>query len=151
MIQKRYQNAANRKLFGPNLVRFSSHSNADGTQADEDVARYRSEIVQTLTNWIVDGGGGQDLLDDTDFYDGMHKFLFHSDAPQLAPLRELFQRVTRRPNMETVPAPSAGHSSTGFGSSAPSLSDMDPETLADNLDAIAAAALKPVTLTVSIR
>ena len=51
--------------------------------------------------------------------------------------------------MEVVPGPSAGQTSTGFGSSAPCLGDIDPETLADNLDAIAAAAFKPVTSTVS--
>ncbi|KDN42364.1 hypothetical protein RSAG8_06855, partial [Rhizoctonia solani AG-8 WAC10335] len=145
MIRKRYQNAPNKKSFtASNLVRFSSHS---GTNEAEEDDRYRSEVIQTLTNWIVEGSGGQDLLDDTDFYDAMYKFLFHSESAQLESLRQLFNRVTRRPSMETVPVPSAGHSSTGFGSTVPSLDDIDPETLADNLDAIAAAALKPVTLT----
>ncbi|QRW25524.1 breakpoint cluster region [Rhizoctonia solani] len=126
MIQKRYRNAANKKSFtSSSLARFSSHSNPDGNPEDD---QYRNEIIQTLTNWIVEGAGGQDLLDDTDFYGAMH-------------------RVTRRPNMETPSVPSAGHSSTGFGSTVPTLDDIDPETLADNLDAIAAAALKPVTLT----
>ncbi|CUA76422.1 breakpoint cluster region [Rhizoctonia solani] len=145
MIRKRYQNVPNKKSFtSSHLVRFSSHSKSDETEEDD---QYRSEVVQTLTGWIVEGGGGQDLLDDPDFYDAMYKFLFHSESAQLESLRQLFKRVTRRPNMETVPAPSAGHSSTGFGSAVPSLDDIDPETLADNLDAIAAAALKPVTLT----
>lgn len=123
--------------------------NADEAQSDAETESYRAEILQTLTNWILEGGGGQDLLDDTDFYDGMYKFLMHSNTPQLAPLRDLFKRVTRRPSMEVVPGPSSGQTSTGFGSSAPSLEDIDPETLADNLDAIAAAAFKPVTSTVS--
>ncbi|CAE7194218.1 unnamed protein product [Rhizoctonia solani] len=140
MIRKRYQNVPNKKSFTSNLARFS-----DPDQAEED-DHYRSEVVQALTAWIVEGGGGQDLLDDPDFYDAMHKFLFHSESAQLESLRQLFKRVTRRPNMETVPVPS-GHSSTGFGSAVPCLEDIDPETLADNLDAIAAAALKPVTLT----
>ncbi|KAF8723198.1 GTPase-activator protein for Rho-like GTPases, partial [Rhizoctonia solani] len=145
MIQKRYRNAANKKSFtSSSLARFSSHSNPDGNPEDD---QYRNEIIQTLTNWIVEGAGGQDLLDDTDFYGAMHKFLFDSEVPQLNGLRELFKRVTRRPNMETPSVPSAGHSSTGFGSTVPTLDDIDPETLADNLDAIAAAALKPVTLT----
>ncbi|CAE6383766.1 unnamed protein product [Rhizoctonia solani] len=145
MIQKRYRNAANKKPFAPsNLARFSSHSDPDGNLDDD---QYRSEIIQTLTNWIVEGAGGQDLLDDTDFYGAMYNFLFDSEVPQLNALRELFKRVTRRPGMETVSVPSAGHSSTGFGSTVPTLNDIDPETLADNLDAIAAAALKPVTLT----
>ncbi|KAG8691032.1 rho GTPase-activating protein [Ceratobasidium sp. 423] len=144
MIRKRYQNAANKKSLTPsNLIRFSSHSNPDKTEDDH----YRFEVTQALINWIIEGGGGQDLLDDTDFYDAMYKFLFHSESAQLEPLRELFKRVTRRPNLETAPVPSAGHSSTGFGSAVPSLDDTDPESLADNLDAIAAAALKPVTLT----
>lgn len=153
MIQKRYQNAASRKPFLPNpssFVRFSTHSNADGSQADVDAAQYKSEIVQAFTNWIIEGGGGQDLLDDTDFFDAMHRFLFHSEEkPELASLCDLFKRVTRRPSLEAVPGPSAGQTSTGFGSAAPSLEDIDPETLADNLDAIAAAAFKPVTSTVS--
>ncbi|KAF8749816.1 GTPase-activator protein for Rho-like GTPases [Rhizoctonia solani] len=145
MIQKRYRNAANKKSFtSSSLARFSSHSNPDGNPEDD---QYRNEIIQTLTNWIVEGAGGQDLLDDTDFYGAMHRFLFDSEVPQLNGLRELFKRVTRRPNMETPSVPSAGHSSTGFGSTVPTLDDIDPETLADNLDAIAAAALKPVTLT----
>ncbi|KAG9088684.1 rho GTPase-activating protein [Ceratobasidium sp. UAMH 11750] len=143
MIQKRYANAATRKPFStngaPNFPRLSSRSKDD----DE----YKSEILQTLTNWIIEGGGGQDLLDDTEFFEGTHKFLFHSNARELEPLRELFKRVTRRPGLEVVPGPSGGQTSTGFGSSAPSLDDIDPETLADNLDAIAAAAFKPVTLT----
>ncbi|CAE6480833.1 unnamed protein product [Rhizoctonia solani] len=145
MIRKRYQNAPNKKSFtASNLAHFSSQSKSDETEEDD---RYRSEVIQALTSWIVEGGGGQDLLDDTDFYDAMYNFLFRSESPQLESLRQLFKRVTRRPNMETVSAPSAGHSSTGFGSTVPSLDDIDPETLADNLDAIAAAALKPVTLT----
>ncbi|KAG9092063.1 rho GTPase-activating protein [Ceratobasidium sp. 370] len=143
MIQKRYANAATRKPFStngaPTFPRLSSRS--------KDDEEYKSEILQTLTNWIIEGGGGQDLLDDTEFFEGMHKFLFHSNAPELEPLRELFKRVTRRPSLEVVPGPSGGQTSTGFGSSAPSLDDIDPETLADNLDAIAAAAFKPVTLT----
>ncbi|CAE6515386.1 unnamed protein product [Rhizoctonia solani] len=145
MIQKRFQNAAKKKSFtSSNLVRFSSTSSPDETEDDD---HYRAEVIQTLTNWIVEGGGGQDLLDDTDFYDSMYKFLFHSESAQLESLRQLFRRVTRRPNMETVSVPSTGHLSTGFGSAVPSLDDVDPEALADNLDAIAAAALKPVTLT----
>ncbi|CCO34478.1 GTPase-activating protein BEM2/IPL2 AltName: Full=Bud emergence protein 2 [Rhizoctonia solani AG-1 IB] len=145
MIQKRYKNAANRKSFAPsNPTRFSSHSGSDGNL---EYDQYRSEIIHALTNWIVEGAGGQDLLDDTDFYGAMYNFLFDSEAPQLNGLRELFKRVTRRPNMDTASVPSAGHSSTGFGSAVPTLNDVDPETLADNLDAIAAAALKPVTLT----
>ncbi|KAG8780421.1 rho GTPase-activating protein [Ceratobasidium sp. 428] len=143
MIQKRHANAATRKSFStngaPNFTRFAARTNPD--------EEYKSEILKTLTNWIIEGGGGQDLLDDTEFFDGMHKFLFHSNAPELEPLRELFKRVTRRPSLEVVPGPSSGQTSSGFGSSAPSLDDIDPETLADNLDAIAAAAFKPVTLT----
>ncbi|KAG9127010.1 rho GTPase-activating protein [Ceratobasidium sp. 392] len=143
MIHKRYTNAATRKSFStngaPNFTRFASRTNAD--------EEYKAEILRTLTNWIIEGGGGQDLLDDTEFFDGMHKFLFHSNAPELEPLRELFKRVTRRPSLEVVPGPTSGQTSSGFGSSAPILDDIDPETLADNLDAIAAAAFKPVTST----
>ncbi|QRW12962.1 breakpoint cluster region [Ceratobasidium sp. AG-Ba] len=141
MIQKRYVNAANHKPFS-NTSNFVRHSSRSDTDDD-----YTAEIIHVLTNWIIEGGGGQDLLDDTEFFDGMYKFLFHSDAPELGPLRDLFKRVTRRPALEVVPGPSGGATSTGFGSSAPSLDDIDPETLADNLDAIAAAAFKPVTLT----
>jgi hypothetical protein len=149
MIQKRYNNSASPKPFSQpsNIVRFSSSPNAEAQPGAENA---QSEILQTLTNWIIEGGGGQDLLDDTDFFDAMHRFLFHSDEVELAPLRDLFKRVTRRPSMEVVPGPSAGQTSTGYGSSAPSLCGIGPETLADNLDAIAAAAFKPVTQNVSL-
>ena len=128
--------------------------------------RIRLEVFSTIHEWIDQGGGAQDALDDPQLFDALKRFLVTTavakipqstdfeDRPAWIELENarqgtlsVFMLQTRRPKLQT----SSGRDSTlaltahNFGRQPPSIDSIDPETLVDNLDALAATALRFVT------
>lgn len=124
------------------------------------------DVLSTLNEWIDKGGGAQDALGDPDLFDAMNKFLTLTSVAksidgtnaddslmwdELEDARQntlaSFKSQTRRPKLQ---APAARDSIAvtavhNFGPLPPSIDDIDPEALVDNLDALAAAAMHSVT------
>ena len=133
-------------------------------------ATVRKEILEVIIDWLRDGGGAQDILDNTALYHAVGSFLTSAsdlispppslkDDPAvsdiytnlsetLATLNSLFTSQTMRPYIHPLFSQD-GTSSTveshNFGREAPDLDTIQPEELVDNLDAMAAAAFRNVT------
>ncbi|KAJ6626628.1 hypothetical protein B0H10DRAFT_1997916 [Mycena sp. CBHHK59/15] len=139
------------------------------------VAGSRTEILDTLKNWLTRGGGAQDMLDDVNLYTATRAFLDNStdhvmlqSANASDPgvqqawstltevrcgLRQTFATYTMRPpaafsTLNHAPiAPINGQRSRHQNQSRepPDIDRVDPEELVDNLDAMASAAFSNVT------
>jgi hypothetical protein len=137
------------------------------------VANARSEVLQTIKEWLTLGGGAQDVLDDPQLFNGIRSFLDnHSDhvvyeasnfedvnvRQAWANLTEVkssllssFISQTMRPL--TTRAPPIRRSSVNGAARSRNLStreppDVDriePEDFVDNLDSMACAAFSNVT------
>lgn len=126
----------------------------------------RLDILLTLYEWIDNGGGAQDALGDPELFDAMRNFLVVTsitqvpdgtsaeDKPLWAELENarqntltLYRSQTRRPKLQVPSARDslAVSSVHNFGLQPPSFDEIDPETLVDNLDALAATAMHSVT------
>lgn len=133
------------------------------------VIRARTEVLETISRWIHEGGGAQDTLDDPQLYASLLSF-FNSPTehappaesasdPQVqrgfATINENRKAVlislslqTLRPIARNVfgseillePSPSPS-----FGPEAPDIDQVKPEDLVNNIDAMAAAAFRNVT------
>lgn len=133
-------------------------------------------MLDTLKEWLVTGGGAQDILDDVNLYKSIRSFL---DSPidhtvhlsesfeelhvrqtwtTLTELRRsvctTFKSQTMRPVMArgslTHKRHGAGQRTHNIGSrEAPDLDRMDPEGFVDNIDGMALAAFSNVTAEVS--
>ena len=134
------------------------------------VVRLRLEVFDTLSEWILQGGGAQDALDDGGLYEAFLSFLTQpteqkllevgsnpeSDAGQS--LRQLdqsrksllatFRSQTMRPSPRSLPAPDAandGMASASYSSELPDIDQLDPEELVNNLNLMASATFRNVT------
>ncbi|KAH8827785.1 rho GTPase activating protein 22 [Flagelloscypha sp. PMI_526] len=138
-------------------------------------ASTRSEVLDTMREWIVVGGGAQDLLDDHDLHTSVFAFLenptdhqiqeqttfqdpsvqqiwssLHSSRMSLnATIIAQVSRPSRRQDRMGAP-PRSPTSSTQRPKvhgqrEAPDIDHITPEDLVDNLDALAAAAFSNVT------
>lgn len=121
-------------------------------------------VMEAISHWIEKGGGIYDAFNDSELSRAMHAFLNtpfverddKRNAEQWESLEVFRQQVagvfvqrSRRPQ-SYAPLPSqslldAPHP-VNYGSQPPSLDELDPETLVDNLDALAATAMRSVTL-----
>lgn len=137
----------------------------------------RSEVLGTIKEWIVTGGGAQDILDDSSLYEAVISFL---DAPsdhkvfqaenfgdnsvrqswaglmqQKESLRTIFLSHTMRPPISRA-APRTRSNSNGArkrhlnNREPPDLDRIDPEALVDNLDGMGCAAFSNVTEEVGV-
>lgn len=135
-----------------------------------DSIRIRSQVIDTLNEWICQGGGAQDVLDDAQLFNAMHLFIdndTHHVVPAATALDDVsiqqawgayeqgrkllassFASQTMRPTCRDISAfkPPIGNSkSWNLGRDAPDIDRVDPEQLVDNLDAMAAAAFSNVS------
>ncbi|KAF7363094.1 Rho GTPase activating protein 22 [Mycena venus] len=134
----------------------------------------RTEVLDTIKDWLTRGGGAQDVLDDTQLHTAIRTFLDGSAADHLIPqsanasdpgveqawstlievrgrLRRTFETNTMRP---PAPFPSLTHPSAAMNGRSrpqnqtrepPDIDRIDAEELVDNLDAMACAAFGNVT------
>ena len=131
--------------------------------------RARTEVLETMSRWIHEGGGAQDALDDAQLHTSVLSFLSSptehappselSDEPQVqrafATINEnrkavlqSFSLQTMRPLSRHVSASelySESSQAPSFGSDAPDIDTITPEDLVSNFDAMAAAAFQNVT------
>ncbi|KAJ7085330.1 rho GTPase activating protein 22 [Mycena crocata] len=139
------------------------------------VAGSRTEVLDVIKDWLVRGGGAQDMLDDPQLHTAVRAFLDNPTdhiMPQSANandpgveqawgtlsevrcrLRRTFESHTMRP---PAPFPSLHHPPAGVANGQrsrpqnqtrdpPDIDRVEPEELVDNLDAMACAAFGNVT------
>lgn len=135
----------------------------------------RREILDVISDWLRSGSGAQDILDETPLYNAVEAFLTsateftHQDPSQkenasvsqayanlretLANLTSQFLAQTMRPSLRpylTQDGLITTTDSQNFGSEPPDLDTIQPETLVNNLDAMAAAAFRNVAEEVNL-
>ncbi|KZT03884.1 uncharacterized protein LAESUDRAFT_728564 [Laetiporus sulphureus 93-53] len=133
-----------------------------------DVVRRRSEILETMNEWINRGGGAQDVLDDLQLHSSFESFLAHcteelwqhlldDDAHKqrslglLEQLKKTLDLTFRSQTMRPTPVPSLqdsiieSTSSQSFGLDAPDIDRIDAEELVNNLDAMASSTFRNVS------
>jgi hypothetical protein len=124
------------------------------------------DVFSTIYEWIDKGGGAQDALGDPELFDAMNNFLgtysitkipdatSADGRPMWAELENtrqntlaLYKTQTQRPKLQTSAARDSVTVSSvqNFGPHPLAIDDIDPETLVDNLDALAATAMHSVT------
>ncbi|KAF7977931.1 hypothetical protein HWV62_1997 [Athelia sp. TMB] len=134
-----------------------------------ELIRSRMQVLDAMKEWILQGGGAQDILDDPQLYKTVRFFLddstFHRvplapamDEPtvqqalsgcdqSLQSLASHFTAQTMRPtsrDLMSLKMPSGGPKSRHLGKDAPDIDRVDPEQLVEDLDAMAAAAFSNV-------
>ncbi|CAK5273971.1 unnamed protein product [Mycena citricolor] len=134
------------------------------------VAGSRTDVLDVIRNWIVQGGGTQDILDDIQLANAVRTFLSDTGEHDIvvsanasdpsvqqawstlqevrARLQQTFNQYTMRPPATYPTArprarPQQGQTITTR--EPPDLDRIDPEELVDNLDAMASAAMSNVT------
>ena len=132
----------------------------------------RTEVFDTIKEWLTIGGGAQDILDDAQLYSAIGSFLEsaldHSvlkatmfDAPPVQKAWEYlvetkrsvisaFKSQTMRPTISRHNPRIPGNrdprtKNMSITRDPPDLDRMDPEAFVDNIDGMAAAALSNVT------
>ena len=155
LLRKRYVSASSANLSSPaSLVQ---------------VARVRGDIIEVLNEWLRNGGGSQDLLDDGALYLAIKSFLESSsdhampesqhkgDAEvteswaglksRISSLTTLFTSQTLRPSIPATPAQDKKKTSSGVlvFADLPDLDRMMPEDLVNDLNAMATAAFRNIT------
>ncbi|OBZ69986.1 hypothetical protein A0H81_10131 [Grifola frondosa] len=139
----------------------------------EDIPRIvhtRSEVLETMSEWIMQGGGAQDILDDAMLFESFQTFLTlpteqellesirDKDANVLQTLKALddvrknlhmsFVSQTMRPSPRPSSTPDAavdGHGMRSRSSELPDIDQLDAEELVANLNAMASSAFRNVT------
>lgn len=155
-------------------AQIKSQSLAPGELAS--VIRARSEVLETISRWIHDGGGAQDALDDPQLHSAMLSFFRHPTdhaapvvaAADLSSVQHGFSLVnenlkavfasfsaqTMRPIVRTISVYEAAADGSSAASNAgpepPDIDQLSPEALVNNLDSMAAAAFRNVTQEVSV-
>lgn len=141
-------------------------SNHDHT----DDANLRLSILTVLSDWITQGGGAQDLLDNADICRELRHFL-HNDEKHAVPegvwkgsvdrpaweevqdlrrsLVTLFERLIRRPSLSALIVHEPGPSERAYGPHPPDIDSIDVEDLVGCLDAIGATAFRYIQPEVS--
>ncbi|KAJ7259136.1 hypothetical protein B0H12DRAFT_1014571 [Mycena haematopus] len=138
------------------------------------VAGSRTEVLDTIKDWLTRGGGASDMLDDLQLYAAVRSFIDDPSEhviPQSAnasdpgveqvwsTLTEVRSRLQRTFETNTMrppaPFPSLGHPSNAVNGQRsrlqtqtrepPDIDRIEPEELVDNLDAMACAAFGNVT------
>ncbi|KAI0352013.1 hypothetical protein OH77DRAFT_829733 [Trametes cingulata] len=134
------------------------------------VVRLRLEVLETMSEWVIHGGGAQDALDDTGLYEAFLTFLTQpteqkllesasdpeSDVSQALRALDLARKTlhmsflsqTMRPIPRTAGSPehaTDGLGSISYGSDLPDIDQLDPEELVNNLNSMASATLRNVT------
>ncbi|KAF7797130.1 hypothetical protein EIP86_008322 [Pleurotus ostreatoroseus] len=135
------------------------------------VVRARSEVLETISRWIHDGGGSQDALDDPQLYSALMTFFRHPtehSPPVVSPsddtnvqhgfalinenLKAVFAAFisqTSRPILRSIPACDVSTESSAntaaSGSELPNVDEVSPKDLVQNLDAMALATFRNVT------
>lgn len=133
------------------------------------VVRARTEVLETISRWIHEGGGAQDALDDPQLHASLMSFFNNptehtpsADASGDANVQRGFATInenrkavlisfslqTMRPITRNMsgselfldPSPSPS-----FGPDPPDIDQIKPEALVSNIDAMAAAAFRNVT------
>lgn len=144
------------------------------------VARARSEVMETMKEWISAGGGAQDILDDLQLLHAMQAFLngatdhsvpespnYNDASVQQAwqSLSETHQSLSRVFQSCTMRPTSSGHAPMSKATLSinesrvrnlstrepPDIDRLDAEELVDNLDGMACAAFSNVTEEVNAR
>lgn len=135
------------------------------------VVRLRLEVLETMSEWVIHGGGAQDALDDSALYETFLPFLTQPteqkllestpdsepDSSQALRALELARKTlhmsflsqTMRPIPRTAGgAPDSATDGLGaisYGSDLPDIDQLDPEELVNNLNSMASATLRNVT------
>lgn len=157
-------------MFNPQALQ-KRFTKARSTSFDlAQAATVREEILEVIGDWLQNGGGAQDILDNTTLYHAVESFLTgatdlikprtplkdDANATQahvslketLATLTALFLSQTMRPSVRPLFSQETGLTTTesqNFGPDAPDLDAIQPEALVNNLDAMAAAAFRNIT------
>lgn len=141
------------------------------------VAGSRTEVLESIKDWLTIGGGAQDMLDDVHLFTAARTFLdspvdhvmlqsANAGDPSVqqawanleevrSRLRQTFTSQTMRPPAPILPlnsSPAAnGQRSRKVNQSRepPDIDRVDPEELVDNMDAMACAAFSNVTVEVT--
>ncbi|OCH89401.1 hypothetical protein OBBRIDRAFT_732687 [Obba rivulosa] len=141
--------------------------NPSSSAADvSHIVRVRSEILETINEWVTRGGGAQDALDDPQLFTSFESFL--NNAPEhslssgehhfgeaeqtlatiLKVVRQSFAARTMRPSTSlstTQGQQASGGNSQTFGLDPPDIDRLDAEGLVNNLNAMAAATFRNVS------
>lgn len=140
-----------------------------------DSIRGRSQVINVLNEWIFQGNGAQDVLDDGQLFNAMRSFLdndVHRVAPAVPAFNDFsvqqawnaseqnikslissFNSQIMRPtcrDISTFKLPVGNSKTRNLGRDPPDIDRIDPEQLVDNLDAMAAAAFSNVSEEVCI-
>ncbi|KAH7912708.1 hypothetical protein BJ138DRAFT_1147682 [Hygrophoropsis aurantiaca] len=135
-----------------------------------NVIRFRIEIMETIKEWIISGGGAQDCLDDVQLFEALQTFINGSldqGLPGVSSSNDLdvqqtwnsleqttkilitaFQSHTMRPPTKTVTnvrSISSTSRTRTYGNTPPDIDHVGAEELVDNLNAMGAAAFNNVT------
>lgn len=132
--------------------------------------RLRLEVLETLGEWITQGGGAQDALDDATLYEALLTFLTQpterkllesifdqeSDAGQALRALEVtrktllvsFRSQTMRPIPRSASAPEPVNDTLSAGNHTielPDIDHLDPEELVNTLNSMASATFRNMT------
>jgi hypothetical protein len=135
-----------------------------------DDANLRLSILTVLSDWITQGGGAQDLLDNPDICREMRHFLHNDekhavpegvskesvDRPAWEEVQDLrkslvvsFERLIRRPSLRALIVHEPGPFERVYGPHPPDIDHIGVEDLIGCLDAIGATAFRYVQPDVS--
>jgi hypothetical protein len=132
--------------------------------------RIRSQVIDTMNEWMFQGGGAQDVLDDANLYGAIRSYL-DDNLQHTAPSSSAFDNSTvqeawrayeksrrsftssfisqtMRPTSRDVSAfkpPVSTTKTRNMGREPPDIDRMDPEQLVESLDTMAAAAFSNVS------
>ncbi|KAI0700969.1 hypothetical protein C8T65DRAFT_656956 [Cerioporus squamosus] len=134
------------------------------------VVRLRLEVLETLGEWITQGGGAQDALDDAALYEALLRFLTQpteqklletisepeSDAGQALRALEVTRKTLlmsfRSQTMRPIPRPASAPepvndalSAGNYSIELPDFDHLDPEELVNNLNSMASATFRNMT------
>lgn len=132
-----------------------------------DSIRGRSKVIDVMNEWVCQGGGAQDVLDDAQLFNVIRSFLDNDVTPAIPTLDDSgvqqawnafeqsikflassFTSQIMRPTCRDISAfklPIGNSKTCNLGRDPPDIDRIDPEQLVDNLDAMAAAAFSNVS------
>lgn len=134
-----------------------------------DLTRKRSQVIDVMGEWMLQGGGAQDVLDDVQLFNTVRSFLSNPsnhllqssalDDPKVRQAWDVLQQSrdsfassfnsqTMRPTSRDVSntkLPISNSKARNLGKEPPDIDRISPEQLIENLDAMAAAAFSNVS------
>ncbi|KAG0703340.1 hypothetical protein DFH29DRAFT_1079014 [Suillus ampliporus] len=148
----------------------SRPSSQPSSSSSLHVIQFRSEVLETIKDWITSGGGAQDCLDDVQLFEGVQSFLespldrssFDASAADdngvgqawdaLDSTRQTtltaFTAHTRRPPSIVLPNARPLNSTPrvrSFGNQSPDLDEISADELVENLNAMGGAAFSNIS------